>query len=83
MVQPVGGLLPPPPGGGFAPCAPGPAPSPHTSSLSHYIPDHLGLAGVVSHLRAYTRIELSTQNCIKGRMQLGRTSLHTRRSSVK
>ena len=62
-----GGLRPPQPlGGSFAPCAPGPAPYPHTSSLSSYIPGYLGLAGVVSHLRAYTRyVELYTQNCIK------------------
>ena len=32
-----------------------------------------------SHLRAYTRcVELYAQNCIKKRMQLGRTSLRTR-----
>ena len=73
------GLRPQPPGEGFAPCAPGLARYPRTSSLSPYIPGHLGLAGVVSHLRAYTRyIELYTQNCIKWLMQLGRTSLYTR-----
>ena len=53
-------------GGGLVPCAPGPAPYPHKSSFSPYIPDHFGLAGVVSYLRAYTHyVELYTQNCIK------------------
>ena len=79
------GAPPPAPRRGLRPrsptrgCALGPASYPHTSSLSPYIPSHLGLAGVVSHLRAYTRyVELYTQNCIKSRMQVGHTSLHTR-----
>ena len=60
------GTAPQPPGGGFAPCAPGPAPYPHTPPISPYIPGSPGLAGVASQLRAYTRcIELYAQNCIK------------------
>ena len=61
-----GGGTPPLSGGCFAPCAPGPAPYPHTPPLSPYILGPPGLAWVASDLCTYTRwVELYAQNCIK------------------
>ena len=59
------GAPPPTPRRGLRPLRPSTRCLPHTSSLSPYIPSHLRLAGVVSHLRAYTRyIKLYTENKI-------------------